>query len=278
ADYSQPVGPIRAEMRPSASLLESLTGDLDVAGMPVVLHDVMVMDARPVNKFTDKIKTSLLAEGSKEIPSVDEDVRLTLVSFAQFTKITPPAATGATVAPNPMIGPNPFDSNDRTPAPEARFNGKTVKLTMLLDTGAVTSMISKRVAKELGVTYSADGSTLIGVPKDQQFSLAIGGIGGQKTSLGFYLDCLQIPTDQTKPLQYFKAPVLVSDISVRDSKTGQTFTLDGVFGMNYLVASTAITGGLIPDIGKMVQGPFSYIVIDPDHGTLGLKENEKLNH
>lgn len=271
AAYSPPVGPFRCEARASASLLEALTGDLDVAGMPLILHHVMVMDVRPVNTFGDKIKTSLVPPGSRLIPAVDDKVALSVVSFARFTHITPSTAIGATVAPNLMIGPDPFNPLDTVPSPQVAYGNKTAKLSMLLDTGAVCSMISKNVAKQLGVTYSADESTLIGVPADQQFTLDIGGIGGQKTSRGFFLDVLQIPTDHKQPLRFLKAPVLVSDISVQDSKTGQTFTLDGVFGMNFLVGSAAITGGLIPDIGNLVQGPFSFVVIDPDHATLGLK-------
>jgi hypothetical protein len=226
-----------------------------------------------VNSFSDKIKTSLLPIGSRDIPAVNERIPLSIISFAGFTRVIPAAAQGPAIAPNLMIGADPFSPSAHGPTPIARFNKKAVTLTMLLDTGAVTSMISRNVAKQLGVTYSADDSTLVGVPADQQFSLAVGGIGGQKTSRGFYLDCLQLPTDQQKPLRFFKAPVLVSDISVTNPKTGQTFTLDGVFGMNYLVASAAITGGLIPDIGKMVQGPFSFVVIDPDRAVLGLKAN-----
>jgi hypothetical protein len=270
-DYSASVGPFRSELRTSASFVELVAGDLDVVGMPIIEHHVIVMDVRPVNSFSDKIKTSLVLPGSRAIPAVDEHVPLTPISFASFTEVIPAGAQGPAIAPNLMIGPDPFGDSAKGVAPIARFNKKAVSLTMLLDTGAVTSMISRDVAKQLGVTYSADGSTLVGVPADQQFSLDVGGIGGQKTSRGFYLDCLQLPTDQKKPLRYFKAPVLVSDISVTNPKTGKTYTLDGVFGMNYLVASVAITGGLIPDLGKMVQGPFSFVAIDPDRGTLGLK-------
>jgi hypothetical protein len=64
--------------------------------------------------------------------------------------------------------------------------------------------------------------------------------------------------------------VLVSDISLIDPATQQTFTLDGVFGMNFLVASANVTGGLLPDIGQLTEGPFTTIVIDHSRGFLGL--------
>ena len=64
--------------------------------------------------------------------------------------------------------------------------------------------------------------------------------------------------------------MLVNDISVIDPKTHEQFTLDGVFGMNFLVASANVTGGLLPDIGNMTEGPFTMIVIDHARGFLGV--------
>ena len=64
--------------------------------------------------------------------------------------------------------------------------------------------------------------------------------------------------------------MLVNDITVMDPKTHETFTLDGVFGMNFLVASANVTGGLMPDIGQLTEGPFTMIVIDHSRRFLGL--------
>jgi hypothetical protein len=41
--------------------------------------------------------------------------------------------------------------------------------------------------------------------------------------------------------------------------------------MNYLVASAEVTGGLLPDIGKITDGPFRWIVIDLKRGMLGVE-------
>ena len=59
-------------------------------------------------------------------------------------------------------------------------------------------------------------------------------------------------------------------------ETGQTITLDGIFGMNFLVASAHVTGGLAPDLGKMVEGPYDWIVIDHTKGLLGLGVRKEL--
>jgi hypothetical protein len=170
-----------------------------------------------------------------------------------------------------MIGPNPFKANDPAQSVTARYGNKNEKLTMLLDTGAVCSMISRKHAEQLGVRYSADSKKLLGVPEKEQFTLTIGGIGGNTSAVGFYLDHLELPTAKgEQPIVYGKAPVLVHDITVVDPKTQQTFTLDGVFGMNFLVASANVTGGLLPDIGNLTEGPFTTIIIDHSRAYLGV--------
>jgi hypothetical protein len=216
------------------------------------------------------LRTTLLLPDDARIPKTKIHVPLTYVSFDRFTRCTAGAAPPTTAA-NPLIGPNPFKPAEGGKPVFARYNSKTVKMTMLLDTGAVCSMISRKQAEALGVKYSADEKKLIGVPEKEQFSLTVGGIGGNKSAVGFYLDRLALPTmNGEPPLIYGKAPVLVNDISVMDPKTNETFTLDGVFGMNFLVASANVTGGLMPDLGNLTEGPFTMIVIDHSRKFLGL--------
>jgi hypothetical protein len=145
---------------------------------------------------------------------------------------------------------------------EITHHGRTVSGTFLLDTGAAASMISTKLAEQLGIRF--DRGTKI------EFSLAIGGLGGQKNASGLFVDRLALPTREGAAIVYAKAPLLVNDISVIDEK-GKTFTLDGVLGMNYLVASAEITGGVLPDVGKIIDGPWRWIVIDNARGELGLE-------
>ena len=275
AAYAAAAGPVRLQLARGGGLLDALTGGTDVAGMPVMAGKVVVLDARPVNTFSDVLKTSIVAPGDPSIPPMnpqtDATVPLTYVAFARFTKTTPATAAPPTLAANPMIGPSPLDPADRAAPVTFGHNGKSATGTVLLDTGAAASMISTAVAAKLGITYAPDGVTLLGVPKDRQFSLPLGGVGGAKTVTGFYLDSLALPAKAGQPVVYAKAPVLVNDISVVDEKTGQKVTLDGVFGMNFLVASVNITGGILPDLGKMSEGAFDFIVIDHAAGELRLK-------
>ena len=269
ADYAPPIGPIRLQLRESAGLIDQLTGGLDVAGMPVMAGKVMVLDARPLAKM-DKLKTTLVAPGDKTIPKSDSVVPLTYVDYQRFNQIEPAAGPWPSLAANPMIGPNPFVKTDAAKPVTITHHGKTATLTMLLDSGAASSMISVAKAKALGVEVDDDGK-LTNVPAKEQFTLPIGGIGGTKNVPGFYVDVLVLPTRSGEPIRYVKAPVLVLDITVEDARTKEPFTLDGVFGVNYLVASADITGsGDMAGIGDLHGGPFDFIVIDHANQTLGL--------
>jgi len=266
--FAKPAGPLRMQIRPEAGILAMIAPGMDIAGMPVMAGKVVVIDPSPLAKF-DKLKTIVLSAGDRNIPKTSRHVPLTYDSFAAYTRTTPREATGPNLGANPMIGPDPFKPDPAKKGVVITYKGKSVSGTFLLDTGAVTSIISTKLARELGVKLD-DNDKPVGIPKDQQFSLAVGGLGGAKQSSGIFFDRLELPTREGRPIVYEKAPLLITDVSVADAK-GNTFTLDGVFGMNYLVASAEITGGLLPDVGKMVDGPYKLIVIDNQRGELGLE-------
>lgn len=270
--YSPPTGPIRLKIREGGGMLEEMMGGLDVAGMPLMWNKVMVVDARGLTNVgkleeIEKLKTTLIAPGDRSIPGVDATVPLTYVDYTRFTQTEPRNVQTVTLAPNPMIGPDPFTRNDPAKPVTITHQGRSTTLTMLLDTGAAASMISTEKAKALGIEIDERGA-LTNVPKGEQFMLPIGGIGGATNVNGFYVDVLVLPTARGEPIRYVKAPLLVKDISVTDEASGERFTLDGVFGMNYLVASASIEG-MMP--GDIHAGAFDFIVIDHAKKTLGLK-------
>lgn len=290
--YPHHVGPLRAQIPIKSGLLDSLTGGLDVAGMPVMQGKIIVINPQPVDTFSDTMRTKIfdaddaekLPRNEQGVPVTDRHVRLSYASFTDYTFTAPKSADGPTIAPNPFIGPGPALEGRKppsVPAVVAVFNGQKQSGSWLLDTGAAASIISEKQAEKLGVTYveaTRGGAEpkLEGIPATDQFSLPIGGVGGQTTVAGFFLDELILPTAEGDPLVYKRAPVLVKDITVKHRETGEEVTLDGVFGMNYLVASAHVTGGLLPDIGQLTAGPFEWIVFDEPKATLGLKLKKEL--
>ncbi|RME33791.1 MAG: hypothetical protein D6786_06770 [Gammaproteobacteria bacterium] len=304
ADYSQSSGLIHAQIGPLNPGLA--LANVDVFGMPVMTGKVTVMDPRPVNAFVsggfpDTMRTWLYdpgtafdasqADSNPGIPATSHHVQLSYASFDRFTRVVPPGDTGPTLAHNPFIGPNPLSAidpglpADPTPAVGVDFNGLQGSGSFLLDTGAAATMISSDLAALLHVRYvpGTEGTATpqletfdpanpgaAGTLLAQQFTLDVGGIGGTTTAAGFYLDGLSLPTLEGDPLNFTGAPVLVTDITLLDPVTSDQLTLDGILGMNLLVASVFLNPGPLPSFGAMNEGAFNWLVFDEPNGLLGL--------
>jgi hypothetical protein len=295
-DYPLSFGPVRVQINTAGGgLIEMMTGGgLDVVGMPAMKGRVVVLDPTGVDTFGNTMRSRVLdaKKDRKFVPRADRHVTLSYASFDRFTRTEPAGAQGPTLAANPFVGPSPVDkgrSAGKTPPAGGVFgagtvppivvtlNGKQSSGSWLLDTGAAASMISTAQAEAVGVTYRdgtqfTDAPKLDGAPEKEQFTFTIGGVGGQRKCAGFFLDTLTLPTRESDPIVYKRAPVLVADITVEDPKSGQEITLDGVLGMNFFVASANITqAGLMPDINNLTVGAYRMLVFDEPAGTLGLK-------
>lgn len=301
AVYDQHLGPVRMQIGGSTNPL--LLG-LDILGVPAMQGKVVVMDPKPLNGFPDILdlmRTYVYDPGTPfdpgqldtnpGIPATNRHVRLQYAGFERFTQITPAGAEGPTLLHNPFIGPDPVAAldpgaaPDNTPGVTIALGAKQATGSFLLDTGSAGSFVSSALAAMVNVRYRAgtrgtsnpqleefDPNNLSapGMLLPNQFQLTISGIGGDQRAAGFFLDSLRVPTIEGDPLNFASAPVLVVDISVQDPVTLETLTLDGVFGMNFLVASAFVIEETF-DIVAFNPGPFEWVVFDEPSGVLGLQ-------
>ncbi|HEX5242492.1 MAG TPA: hypothetical protein VFW23_04445 [Tepidisphaeraceae bacterium] len=295
--FTQKGGPYHVELNPvpvSGSVSSSADEPIDIAGMAVLQNKVMVMDPKPpdtlnfMNTYIYDPGTpfnAATADTDPGIPDTTYQVQTDPVDFSRFTLLDPADATGPTLAGNPMIGPNPINQIDSTvPAGNAppvsmseSIDGGSYNAqgSFLFDSGSASSFISQQMAADLHVhyapgTYGTDNPILVddnGQPLDNQFQLPIGGTSGSITAAGFYMSSLSLPTKQGVPIRFINAPVLVIDVNLDDSVTGKTITLDGDFGMNYIVGSLALdnTGSLSGSRGT----PWDWVTYDQTTGLLG---------
>jgi hypothetical protein len=314
ASYTHSFGPLRTQI--SGPTEEPLLAGLDVFGMPTMIGKVVVMDPKPADWLSagenlGTIHTFVYNPGTPfnpatpqtnpGIPTVDRRIDLSYGNFERFTSVTPAGAPGPTLVYNPFIGPNPvlqLDPNappDDTPGVSITFGSQASTGSWLFDTGAAASIISKEQAANLHVRYRS-GTDETDNPKletydpmnpgapgqliPDQFTLAIGGVGGISQRAGFFLDSLLLRTqegnaaDDNDPnhIRYQGAGVLVSDITLQDPLTQQSLTLDGIFGMNMLVGTALFsqgTGGL-PVFEAFADGYYNWITFDEPNGVLGL--------
>ena len=234
------------------------------------------------------------------IPPTSHHVRLSYADFNGFGTLTtspsgysPPDTLGPTLAPNPFIGPDPVTllegGTDDTPGITISFDGEVATGSFLLDTGAASSFISKAMAAGLNVRYVAgtegtatpqlesfdpDNPGDPGVVLPGTFTTDITGVSGTQTVAGFFLDWVLLPTQEAADpydsadsdnLKFLGGPVLVADISTTNGV--DTITLEGIFGMNFISASTDPATFPSSDI---VPTPFDWAVFDAPGGTLGL--------
>lgn len=291
--YNQTFGPIRAQIGPVGTDPDPVLGDLDVFGVPLMKNKVVVMDPKPVNSFVDTIRTEVFNPGNAAIPVTSRHVLMTRSNFSPYTQVSPAGAPGPTLDGNPFIGPDPTGaSSGSAPAVEMSMGSFSTAGSFLFDTGAAASMISSEIAQNLNVRYreGTEGTEapLLEFVSDSslvpdQFTLSIGGIGGTKKVVGFYMDSLMLPTvegqsNAANNITFSGAPVLVNDISLLDPNTNQPLTLDGIFGMNFLVASAFVVEAQpFPIIGALTPGVFDWITYehnyDATHAMLGLEVN-----
>lgn len=301
--YDQSFGPLRTQVGGSA---DPLLAGLDIFGMPTMQGKVVVMDPKPLDDFVllgvpDLMRTYVYEPGTPfdpaqpdtnpGIPATNRHVRLSYAQFDRFTQTTPAGAEGPSLRHNPFIGPNPLAALDPS-IPPGNTPGVTITLganqttgSFLFDTGSAASFISTGLAAAINVRYqpgtagTADPQLELfdpanpgmpGTPLPNQFQLTLSGIGGSQKAAGFFLDALSVPTVEGDPLNFIGAPVLVVDISVQDPVTLDVLTLEGVFGMNFLVASAFVVEDPF-SIGPFSTGTFDWLVFDEPNAVLGLQ-------
>jgi hypothetical protein len=313
SSYNHDVGPLRTQIGPDGFVDPLFDDPYNIFGMPVMIGKVTVIDPKPLNALllgdldnAGFASTFLYDPGTPfnpvapvtdpGIPHTSYHVQMSYGEFGRFTQTVPDGSPTVDLAHNPFIGPNPvlqLEENppvDATPPVRISYGGLEAEGSFLFDTGAQASFISSILAEQLHVRINPDSALtddpllemfdplqpeLPGVALENQFDLLIGGIGGQITAPGFFLDSLMLQTlegsaapDDANNINFVGAPVLIADIGLEDPLTGDFLILDGIFGMNFLMASQYIDGF---EFGSGALGAFSWITFDEPNGILGLE-------
>lgn len=179
------------------------------------------------------------------------------VSFP--TNLPPGAGHRYSFPLRPVLFPSP----DTTPHPSAAplpfltaivgHGGLRGIGEFVLDTGAQLSIISDRLAFQIGLDANNDGDLL----DDAEGLIPIGGIGGTVNAPQFTIDAVSVPTDQGVDIVWGPVAVLALDIHP---------LIDGVFGSDLLTAGwlNAVFGG--PD-GPAQKVHFDFRTYPAELGT-----------
>lgn len=221
---------------------------IDLMGMPLMAGHTVVFYPGQTNDL-GYFLADIVSPNSVDIPAVDFNVP---VRFEKYITTTEEVQS----YPLPVLGYNPVIENAGF-----EYNGSSSSADLILDTGGTISLVSSKIAFELGLVDEF-GEPIV----TPDFESAIGGIGGAVTIYGYELGSLAIQTLNGYKLIYTNPRVFVHDISLYDEDIDDFVTLDGIFGSNFMCASAKLEGGLPVDLAAT---PYEHIVLDTQKGLLG---------
>jgi len=259
-------GPWRFQV--NQEYVDPLLGEsLDVLGIPVMAgKTVVITPIKDFNIFPELTgdEFGMMGTTAKIVDSNDGNIPGTDFQVSlRFEKYINPS-NPLNIPPLPVLAYNPVIDNITVERGGLDSTGN-----WLFDTGAQISMISVSQGMRLGLVDS-DGNAI--VPVD--FSVPIGGIGGEVNLPGFTLDKLSVPTLNGFNLVFLNARVCVHDIGILDERSGEFIILDGVFGDNFICASYDTNSVEANSLDLNISStPFDNIVIDTRRGLLGFDVN-----
>lgn len=238
--------------------LDALGGDLmallaspgqatNVVGMPAIRE--AVVELRSAAEGLAPLAVEIHPRGARV--SADHWITLDMVDFNRRRH---PKNRG----PLPSLAVNPM-----VPDVRVRAGARAARGDWLLDTGSVVTVLSSRLANEIGLVDRAGRPT-----RSPDFGLPIGGISGAQKSLpGFYIDRIEIDADDGTTIVVERPAVLVHDVTTK-TDDGREHRLDGILGMNILSGSGS--GMMMAGFAKTYASAFDRIVIDGPRARLGL--------
>ncbi len=229
------------------ALLASPGQATNVIGMPAIGE--AVVELRSATQGAAPLAVEIHPRGARV--SADHWITLDMVDFNRRRH---PKNRG----PLPSLAVNPMVPDVRVHAGAREARGD-----WLLDTGSIVTVLSSRLAREIGLV---DGAGRPARPAD--FALPIGGISGtQKNLPGFYVDRIEIDADDGTTIVVEHPAVLVHDVTTK-TDDGREHRLDGILGMNVLSGSGS--GLTLTGFAKTHASAFDRVVIDGPRARLGL--------
>jgi hypothetical protein len=229
--------PVAAALKALGGLARGARGGQSSADM----MSALLMLAQQGSGGSGRIRIHLKAESD---PATRTKINVPLVMKRVEEKPLPVSSAGAPFIDNVVL----------------RNGDRQTTASLLLDTGGAVTIISPDLAHKLGVNLD-----------NPDLSAPIMGIGegGGKVLKGFWIDGLELPTQEREPVIYSRVPVFVADLR----------HLQGTIGVNLLTPSVYLD----MDMDKIARNPLSVftgmqtgpvpfrrVVVDLPGGRLGL--------
>lgn len=234
-----------------------LVSPVNIVGMPVIEQRVMVMEWQPIpEELSDmlppearSLETKLLEKGDSAIPAGNVTLDLEMRHFVTE------AREGEVL---PGVARNPLVKNVRITHDRSRGS---ITSNWLFDTGAGSSFISFRWAKEIGLipggyenlaAYLADHTAAGGMTSQ------VGGIGPGTVDVPILnLNEIRVPAREGFDVVWENVRVLVFE-----HPDLADLELEGIFGMNLIGPAATVDSSLLEELGFSEDGGGNQQVLD----------------
>jgi hypothetical protein len=222
----------------------SIAGPYGIAGMPLMTERVTTLDFTP---WLDLYNGGFLMDTDfrMDLPDPVEGASRYTVTVDNRLEFDP--QHGLDLAENPSADP-PMWADVPFLTGELKNNDLISTGNLLFDTGAQVSILSSRMAFELGLDTNQDGELN---ELDAAFARneAVTGVGGLTNTPVFLIDEVHIPTDQGPDLVWTDLQWLILDIYEG---------IDGVFGFDNMTSGWIENFGIPGNAGYLLQSHLDF--------------------
>ncbi len=219
----------------------SIFGPYGIVGMPAMTERVTTLDFTPWTTI-DPLSLDLFmkVDFRDDVPSYSGP-RYTVKVDNRYEYFPEPHVI-------PLGGPTPAWADIPYLTAQLKHNEKISQGNFLYDTGAQVSILSQRMAFELGLDSNGDGML---DSKDASFAReeTVGGIGGQTTVPVFLIDEVHVPTEQGPDLVWTDLQWLVLDIDPG---------IDAVFGFDNMTSGWIEAAAVNGKSGYIMQSHLDF--------------------
>ena len=223
----------------------SIAGPYGIAGMPLMTERVTTLDFTP---WLDLYNGGFLMETDfrTDVPDPVEGASRYTVSVDN--RLSFDTQEGLDLAGNPLSDA-PMWADVPFMTGQLKNNDLVSTGDLLFDTGAQVSILSSRMAFELGLDTNQDGE-LNELDAGFARNEAITGVGGLTNTPVFLIDEVHIPTDQGPDLVWTDLQWLILDIYEG---------IDGVFGFDNMTSGWIENFGIPGNAGYLLQAHLDFL-------------------
>lgn len=226
-----------------------LVSPINIVGMPVIRQRVMAMEWQPIpEEMADMLPAEARLLETKLLERTDSGIPPSNITLALEMRDFVTAARGGEMLPS--VASNPLVRDVRVTHDPSRGS---VTANWLFDTGAASSFISFRWARQIGLipeNYESLAAFMADHTAAGGMTSQVGGIGPDTVKVPILtVNEIRVPAQEGFDVVWENVRVLVFD-----HQGLADLELEGIFGMNLIGPAATVDSSLLEDLGFSEDG------------------------